>query len=94
MWLPLLVFAVSSAVAFQGTFPRLRSTTCKNLAIVDVNLPDRSYPIYIGTGLLSQRSDNPILKHVTSKKALIVTNTKVGPLYSQAVRTVLESAGK
>jgi hypothetical protein len=48
------------------------------IARVDVDLPDRSYPIYIGTDLLQAGPDNLILKHVTSKKALIVTNTKIG----------------
>lgn len=57
-------------------------------AQVDVDLGDRSYPIYIGQGLLS--SGELIRKHVTSKKCLIVTNTKVGPLYSAAVRKALE----
>lgn len=48
-------------------------------AVVSVALPDRSYPIYIGTDLLADASpNNCILKHVTSKKALIVTNTKIG----------------
>jgi 3-dehydroquinate synthase len=35
-----------------------------------------------------------IRKHISSKKALIVTNTKVGPLYSAQVRRALERDGK
>jgi len=56
-----------------------------------VNLDDRSYNIYIGTGFLA--TGDLLRKHVKSKKALIVTNTLVGPLYSKIVRTSLESAG-
>jgi len=59
--------------------------------IVNVDLGDRKYPIYIGQGLLND--GNELRKHVKSKKALIVTNTKVGPLYLQTVKKSLESAG-
>lgn len=56
-----------------------------------VNLGDRSYPIYIGQGLV--KAGDLLRKHVKSKKVLIVTNTVVGPLYSKYVRQSLESAG-
>jgi len=60
--------------------------------VVDVDLGDRSYPIYIGRGMLA---DGELLRtHVKSKKVLIVTNTKVGPLYSAQVRRALEKDGK
>eukprot|EP01038_Epipyxis_sp_PR26KG_P010552 gene10552-14175_t len=58
---------------------------------VDVDLGDRSYPIYIGQNLLTEKS--LLQRHVSSKKVLIVTNTLVGPLYSQLVRDTLESNG-
>ena len=46
---------------------------------VDVSLGDRSYPIYIGQGLLD---DSDILqRHVLGKKVLVVTNETVAPLY-------------
>lgn len=51
------------------------------LQTVDVNLGDRSYPIYIGQGLLD-RSDL-LQQHVLGKKVLIVTNETVAPLYLQ-----------
>ena len=60
--------------------------------VVDVDLGDRSYPIYIGSGMLQE--GDLIRKHISSKKALIVTNTKVGPLYSAQVRRALERDGK
>ena len=46
---------------------------------VDVSLGDRSYPIYIGQGLLD-RSDL-LQQHIPGKKVLIVTNKTVAPLY-------------
>ena len=59
--------------------------------IVNVDLGDRSYPIYIGRDLINV--GDKLRKHVTSKKALIVTNTKVGPLYTAKVRANLEQNG-
>ncbi|XP_010550478.1 PREDICTED: 3-dehydroquinate synthase, chloroplastic [Tarenaya hassleriana] len=47
--------------------------------IVEVDLGNRSYPIYIGSGLL----DRPeiLQRHVRGKRVLVVTNEKVAPLY-------------
>jgi 3-dehydroquinate synthase len=48
---------------------------------VDVPLGDRSYPIYIGEGLLDK---GELLKnHVPGKRVLIVTNETISPLYLQ-----------
>ena len=46
---------------------------------VEVDLGDRTYPIYIGRGLLDQ--GELLRRHVPGKRALIVTNTTVGPIY-------------
>lgn len=56
---------------------------------VEVSLGDRSYPIYIGTGLL----DKPdiLRKHIPGKSCLVVTNTTVGPLYLDRVVSGLRS---
>ncbi|XP_021837924.1 3-dehydroquinate synthase, chloroplastic [Spinacia oleracea] len=51
--------------------------------IVDVNLGDRSYPIYIGAGLLDQ--PDLLQRHVHGKRVLVVTNTTVAPLYLEKV---------
>lgn len=51
----------------------------ETLQTVDVSLGDRSYPIYIGQGLLS-RSDL-LQQHILGKKVLVVTNVTVAPLY-------------
>lgn len=52
-----------------------------------VALGERSYPIYIGSGLLA----NPDLyrPHVQGRQAMIVTNATVAPLYLEPVRGAL-----
>lgn len=52
---------------------------------------ERSYPIHIGSGLLSQ--PDLILAHLPQKKAAIVTNTTVSPLYLENLRSTLEKHG-
>lgn len=44
-----------------------------------LNLSEKSYPIYIGQGLLSQ--GELLTKHISGKQVMIVTNTTVAPLY-------------
>jgi 3-dehydroquinate synthase len=55
-----------------------------------VELGDRSYPIHIGSGLLT-RADL-LLPHLASKQVAIVTNTRVAPLYLQTLVDTLQSA--
>ncbi|MFT5419847.1 MAG: 3-dehydroquinate synthase [Candidatus Endobugula sp.] len=53
-----------------------------------VELSDqRSYPIYIGQGLLSDSAC--LLSHITGKQVCIVTNETVAPLYLQKVKRLL-----
>lgn len=52
-----------------------------------VELGERSYPIYIGTGLLSDPA--LISPHIAGKQILIVTNVTVGPLYLEKVQAAL-----
>lgn len=49
------------------------------MATLVVDLEDRSYPIYIDTGLLS--TNGPIHSHIKSTRVCIVTNDVVAPLY-------------
>ncbi len=56
-----------------------------------VDLGDRSYPIHIGPGLLD-RADL-VLPHLKQKRAVIVTNTTVGPLYLDRFSQTLKNAG-
>ena len=51
---------------------------------VHIHLGDRSYPILIGAGLLSDPGTWADLPQGSS--ALIVTNTTVAPLYAAAVQ--------
>lgn len=58
-------------------------TSSKDPTIVEVDLGNRSYPIYIGAGLL----DEPGLlqRHVLGKRVLVVTNTTIAPIYLDKV---------
>lgn len=59
------------------------STAHEDMTVVNVDLGDRSYPIYIGPSLL----DKPELlqRHIKGKKVMVVTNTTVAPLYLDKV---------
>lgn len=57
--------------------------------IVDVDLGDRSYPIYIGSGLLNE--PDLLQRHVDGNRVLVVTNTTVAPLYLEKVTEALTS---
>lgn len=48
-----------------------------------VQLDDRSYPIYIGSGLLS--CPELLTQHIKSKQVLVVTNETIAPLYLEAI---------
>jgi len=57
-----------------------------------VNLGDRSYPIYLGNGILSQTGE--LMKRAgCGKKVGVVTNPTVGKLYLKAVQDSLGHAG-
>jgi 3-dehydroquinate synthase len=56
-----------------------------------VDLADRSYPIHIGTKLLSNAA--LIMPHLKRKHVAIVTNTTVAPLYLATLQQSLENAG-
>lgn len=56
-----------------------------------VDLADRSYPIHIGTKLLSNAA--LIMPHLKRNHVAIVTNTTVAPLYLATLQQSLENAG-
>jgi len=56
---------------------------------VSVDLGERSYPIYIGSGLLHEAEY--LVDHIPGSSALIVTNTVVAPLYLEAVEQALQA---
>ncbi|KAJ4714154.1 putative 3-dehydroquinate synthase [Melia azedarach] len=55
--------------------------------VVEVDLGNRSYPIYIGSGLLDQ--PDLLQRHVHGKRVLVVTNTTIAPLYLDKVTDAL-----
>jgi 3-dehydroquinate synthase len=58
---------------------------------LNVALGDRSYPIHVGTKILSQA--DLLLPHLKRKQVAIVTNTTVAPLYLDMITEPLKSAG-
>ena len=54
---------------------------------LNVNLGDRSYPIHIGSGLLSD--PELISPHIQGRQVMIVSNTTVAPLYLETLKTKL-----
>lgn len=56
-----------------------------------VGLAERSYPIYIGTDLLG--CAELLLPHLPRRRAAVVTNTTVAPLYLEPLRTMLQAHG-
>ncbi len=54
-----------------------------------VNLGARSYPIYIGAGLL--HDETLLQQHITGHQALIVSNETVAPLYLEQVKSAYKS---
>jgi len=54
---------------------------------LQVALGERSYPIYIGAGLLDQ--PELLTRHIKGKQVLIVTNETIAPLYLERVKSSL-----
>lgn len=61
------------------------------MTVLTVELGQRSYPIYIGDGLL--RDPQKLLPHIRGKQVLLVSNATVAPLYAEEVLTTLRDAG-
>lgn len=56
---------------------------------LNVDLGDRSYPIYIGTDLLTEAE--LLINHIRGNSALVVSNTTVAPLYLAKLQAVLQA---
>lgn len=63
-----------------------------SLITLEVDLGERSYPIYVGTSLLDASST--YLSHVRGAHVAIVTNTTIAPLYLETVERGFAAAGK
>ena len=57
------------------------------LKILIVELGDKSYPIYIGRDLLSDKTY--LEKHISGQQVMVVTNSKIEPLYLDKVKNLL-----
>ncbi len=62
----------------------MQSTT----EILQVELGERSYPIYIGNGVL--RDPDLYRRHIAGEQVLVVTNETVGPLYLEQLQQALQ----
>lgn len=66
--------------------PRSNGLACNAVAAsrvlktVEVSLGDRSYPIYIGNGILDTNTEL-LRKHIPGSRVLVVTNETIAPLY-------------
>ena len=60
-------------------------------AVLRVALGERSYPIHIGAGLIGRAQ--LLAPHIPSRRAAIVTNQTVGPLYAPRLEATLRGAG-
>ncbi|WP_341676635.1 3-dehydroquinate synthase [Niveibacterium sp. SC-1] len=58
---------------------------------VEVNLGSRAYPIRIGRALLGQ--GELLLPYLKTRKAVIVSNEVVAPLYADTLQSALEAVG-
>ncbi|MBX2882158.1 MAG: 3-dehydroquinate synthase [Granulosicoccus sp.] len=58
-----------------------------NLQRVDIDLGKRSYPIFIGSGLLQRRD---LLEPYLNGRVMIVTNDTIAPLYLNTLLTTLD----
>ena len=56
--------------------------------ILNVELSLKSYPIFIGSKLLSQKSF--ITDHIHGQQVMIVSNTTVAPIYLDKVMALLD----
>jgi 3-dehydroquinate synthase len=54
---------------------------------IDVNLGSRSYPIFIGAGAMAQADE--LNRAISARDVLLVSNTTVGPLYSDRLAAAL-----
>ncbi len=55
----------------------------KSMSVMQVELGDRSYPIYVESGNLKQA--DLLARHIKSKQVIVVTNETIAPLYLKQV---------
>ena len=90
------ILAQLAALDTPGAGPARRPDTSTSMTeqsrtLLNVELGERSYPITIGAGLLSDPS--LLAQHIGARMVAIVTNTTVAPLYLEKVAAPLRAAG-
>lgn len=58
-----------------------------NCRVLEVDLGERSYPIYIGPGLI--KDAGLFQRHISGRQVMVVTNETVAPLYLEQLRSTL-----
>jgi len=61
------------------------------MEIVEVDLGDRTYPIYIGRDILHE--GNLLRQHIPGKTALVVTNETIAPMYLEQCLATITADG-
>ena len=61
------------------------------MGVMTVELGERSYPIYVGAGLLQQ--PELLRRHIRASEVMLVTNEVVAPLYLERVVSALPEYG-
>ena len=70
------------------------TNTATEYDIVKVDLTDgRDYPIYIGSDFSNDEASQLLQQHVVGKRALLITNDKIAPLYLEQYKALLEKDG-
>ena len=80
-----------SALQHKLNFSHSTTQVLDTMQTLKVGLAERSYPIHIGSGLLSRV--DLILPFIPHKRVAIVSNTTVAPLYLEQLSKLLESNG-
>jgi 3-dehydroquinate synthase len=99
------LFLSGAAVPLNDTHSRARRSARRAAAavaaperahdamqVVEVDLGDRSYPIYIGRGLLDR--GDLLRQHIPGKTVLVVTNETIGPLYLDRCLAAITGDGR
>jgi 3-dehydroquinate synthase len=81
---------LGNLTAFAAAAPA-KTAAEPGMDTVEVDLGDRTYPIYIGEGLLDR--GELLRRHIPGKTALIVTNETVAPLYLERTLAAVTADG-
>ena len=81
----------ASSYSPSTTSSALLSRTDSEMDVVEVDLGDRTYPIYIGRGILDE--GGLLRQHIPGKTALVVTNETIAPLYLERTLSAITADG-